>query len=547
MAGIGGDRGTGQASDPALETGLDHRRQLQVRLSRFGQVLTAASFAYWIGFVALWSGEPSIGLDGAIDLVVSIPNAVLAVTYASLWLVTRGRALSVRTLRNLDAAVVLTFGSCWGFGWVIAPVQPVLTLDYLLGIQLVLILRALLVPSSWQRTATIGALTVVPILISVVGWSERFHPLPVTHRTLVGIYLMWSLLAIALSSVGSAILYGLRRELRDARRLGQYTLLEPIGAGGMGVVYRASHAMLRRPTAVKLITADGEPSIDRFEREVQHMASLAHPNIVTVYDYGRTHDGTLYYAMELLDGIDLERIVELGGPLPASRVVFLLTQACRALAGAHAAGLVHRDIKPANLFVCRDWGTADALKILDFGLVKDLRGGATSPLTHQGTIMGTPLYMAPESWMSPETVDARSDLYSLGAVACFLLTGKPVFDGKNPFEVMVHHTQTPPAPPSRRGVSVPPDLDAIILRCLAKDPADRFASADLLRAHLEGCELANAWSSSDARDWWHLHPRIAPPHRPTAAPPGRQPLFVARGRREPGDEPGTASTAHAPP
>jgi serine/threonine protein kinase len=246
------------------------------------------------------------------------------------------------------------------------------------------------------------------------------------------------------------------------------------------------------------------------------MAMLTHPNIVTVYDYGRTESGGLYYAMELLDGADLERVIQIDGPQPPARVVHLLLQACRALAGAHAAGLVHRDIKPGNLFLCRDWGSADAVKVLDFGLVKETQTGGLA-VTADGALLGTPLYMAPETWIRPREVDVRSDLYALGAVAYFMLTGRPVFEGGNPFEVMTHHIQSQPQPPSAFTLTpVPDDLEAIILRCLAKDPDERFASAELLRAHLEDCALAGVWTAADARAWWSQHEAAL--RRPRRAP-----------------------------
>jgi eukaryotic-like serine/threonine-protein kinase len=543
---------TASSSDPALERGPDGRSHLQSRLALYSLFTLVFSVAYVGGFLALWSQAPPATFEAATRYMLSPTTSIFGVVSVAVWLLLRSRPRSPTTLRAADVVLQVAVGfalaSSLPHAASIAAAPRVAVFDILLGMLMVLTLRALIVPSSWRRTAAIGAITGALLLPSVVIWGDDVAMPGVTHQILVGIFVNWIVLSVAVSSVASGILYGLRREVRDARSLGQYTLLEPIGEGGMGVVYRARHAMLRRPTAVKLITATGNAlHLDRFEQEVQHMASLAHPNIVTVYDYGRTQDGTLYYAMELLDGADLERIVEAGGPLPPARVIHLLIQACRALAGAHAAGLVHRDIKPGNLFVCREWGSADALKVLDFGLVKDLSGSASAALTHQGAIMGTPLYMAPETWMHPESVDARSDLYSLGAVAYFLLTGRMVFSGSNPFEVMVHHTQTPPERPSQRGFSVPGDLEDIVMRCLAKDPAERHAGAEVLRAHLEDCELAGAWRSSDARDWWVAHPRVvkAAAAEPVAAPRQTMCIMARRRRGESVDEAaaGTADTA----
>ena len=241
----------------------------------------------------------------------------------------------------------------------------------------------------------------------------------------------------------SQTIYGLRKAVSDIRRLGQYTLEEKLGEGGMGVVYRASHAMLRRPTAIKLLLPDraGKDALTRFEREVRRTAMLTHPNTVTVFDYGRTTDGVFYYAMELLEGASLDEIVEVDGPQPEERVIHLLEQAAASLAEAHDAGLIHRDVKPGNILVVDRGGISDLVKVVDFGLVKDVgfraRGEATSEpaLTMADTITGTPLYMAPETVTAPETVDARADLYALGAVGYWLLTGTHVFGGKSIIEV----------------------------------------------------------------------------------------------------------------
>ena len=250
----------------------------------------------------------------------------------------------------------------------------------------------------------------------------------------------------------SQTIYGLRKAVSDIRRLGQYTLEKKLGEGGMGVVYRASHAMLRRPTAIKLLLPDraGKDALTRFEREVRRTAMLTHPNTVTVFDYGRTTDGVFYYAMELLEGASLDEIVEVDGPQPEERVIHLLEQAAASLAEAHDAGLIHRDVKPGNILVVDRGGISDLVKVVDFGLVKDVgvraRGGATSEpaLTMANAITGTPLYIAPETMTAPETVDARTDLYALGAVGYWLLTGTHVFGGKSILEVCAHHLHSVP-------------------------------------------------------------------------------------------------------
>jgi serine/threonine-protein kinase len=270
------------------------------------------------------------------------------------------------------------------------------------------------------------------------------------------------------------------------------------------VVYRASHAMLRRPTAIKLLSDGGEASLARFEQEVHLLAGLNHPNIVTVHDYGRTAGGSFYYAMELLDGMDLEKLVAAGGAQPPERVIHIVRQVARGLHEAHDVGLVHRDIKPANIFLCRRWGEPDAVKVLDFGLAKNNAEPPTS-LTAQNVVLGTPLYISPEALKSADLVDVCSDIYSLGAVAYYLLTAHPVFIGTSAVEVFVQHLHSDPVVPSERlGRAVPADLEAIVLRCLAKSPGDRYPTAAELERALAACAAAAEWSADRARDWWQL-------------------------------------------
>jgi serine/threonine-protein kinase len=315
------------------------------------------------------------------------------------------------------------------------------------------------------------------------------------------------------TTVVSHIVFGLRAEVRRARRLGQYLLESKLGEGGMGVVYRAHHGMMRRPTAVKLLKTDqtSETSLKRFEREVQLTARLTHPHTITIFDYGRTPEGLFYYAMELLDGASLERVVGVGGALPAARVVHVLYHVAGALTEAHEVGLIHRDIKPANIILCRQGGVYDFPKVVDFGLVKDLEEVGGVGLTRADTLAGTPLYLSPEAVTAPDRVDARSDLYSLGAVGYFALTGTNVFSGKTLVEVCSHHLHTPPEPPSARlGRDVPDDLERLLLQCLQKDPAKRPPGAHELMCQLEACADFGGWTGDEAREWWSQHgPQVA--------------------------------------
>jgi serine/threonine-protein kinase len=310
---------------------------------------------------------------------------------------------------------------------------------------------------------------------------------------------------VAVATVASQVIYRLRSEVRAARQLGQYVLGEKVGEGGMGIVYRATHALLRRETALKLLPPDrvDPATIRRFEREVVETARLRHPNTVAIYDYGRTPDGVFYYAMEYLDGFDLGELIAAEGPLPPGRVVGLLAQVLASLEEAHAIGLVHRDIKPANVMVVGNTGAYDLVKVLDFGLVKSeapLDGGTS--LTDVGRLTGTPLYMAPEAIVHPEAAEPRSDLYAAAAVGYFMLTGQHVFTGGSMVELLAAHLHRPPPPMRERlGREVPLELEALLLRGLSKAPADRPPSAAAFRDALSRCDVP-PWTQEDARAWW---------------------------------------------
>jgi serine/threonine-protein kinase len=306
----------------------------------------------------------------------------------------------------------------------------------------------------------------------------------------------------------SGIVHGLRREVREARRLGAYTLEKKIGEGGMGVVYQANHALLRRSTAIKLLSPEktGETNLKRFEQEVRLTARLTHPNTVTVFDFGHTPDGLFYYAMELLDGADLEQIIEVGGPMPTGRALKVLSELAGALEEAHGIGLIHRDIKPGNVILCTQGGKPDVAKLVDFGLVKELVEGEDAGITRPDTVLGTPRYLAPEVARSPDEVGERSDLYAVGAVGYFLLTGHHVFEGRTLVEIMGHHMHTEPQSLSeKRGEPVAEDVETLILDCLAKSPDARPASARALLQRIFACRDFGTWTEDDARTWWQVH------------------------------------------
>ena len=318
-----------------------------------------------------------------------------------------------------------------------------------LGGGLLVVLRAAVVPAPPRATLLFTSLLGLPFVAVPFFFapaSAGFPALRTAHFPWVGALtyaIWWSVIAVG-ATVVSHVVFGLRAEVRRARRLGQYTIEAKIGEGGMGVVYRAHHGMMRRPTAIKLLRPEKavEANLKRFEREVQLTARLTHPHTITIFDYGRTPEGVFYYAMELLDGASLERVVAVAGRLPPARVVHVLYEVAGALVEAHETGLIHRDVKPANIILCRQGGLYDFPKVVDFGLVKDLEVSGDAALTHADVIAGTPLYIAPEAITAPQSVGPQSDIYSLGAVGYFALTGQHVFQGRTLVEVCSHHLHT---------------------------------------------------------------------------------------------------------
>jgi serine/threonine-protein kinase len=319
--------------------------------------------------------------------------------------------------------------------------------------------------------------------------------------------------------IPSKIMVRMGRHVQRARELGSYRLVERIGQGGMGEVWRATHRMLARPAAIKLIKpeilgAPGGPEagvlIERFRREAEAASALQSPHTIRLYDFGETRAGTFYFVMELLDGLDLETLVRRFGPVPPARVVELLRQTCQSLGEAHERGLIHRDVKPANIYLCRLGREYDFMKVLDFGLVKYDEDQSIMDTIKTNTEMttGTPAYMAPEM-ANGEPIDRRADIYALGCVAYWLLTGHLVFEADSPLRMLIQHIQATPAPPSARtGQSIPPALEAHIMRCLAKKPEDRPASVDDIADALDRIALDLPWRQAEAREWWEAN--IAP-------------------------------------
>ena len=379
------------------------------------------------------------------------------------------------------------FGHC--FGWFVGVVT-----------------YGLLVPNPWWRMAVASAIafviaaSVAPFA-AILNVSIRDHLLYLTSWSVSS-----SAIASALAIFSSFKISSLQSEVYEAKKLGPYQLKKQLGRGGMGEVYLAEHRLLKRPCAVKIIRperADEGDLLSRFEREVQVTAQLTHPNTVEIFDYGRSEDGTFYYVMEYLDGINLDDLVSEHGPMPAARAVHFAKQLCGALREAHGNGLVHRDIKPSNVIVCQQGGIYDVVKLLDFGLVGTMQTNPeATKLTGDGMALGTPQFMSPEQVRGSGTVDARSDIYSLGGLMYFLLTGRTPFEADSGYAMALAHIEQPV--PSMRSIcpDIPEDVEAIVELCLAKKPEDRFDGVQTLESALKQCDCREYWTTTDATEWW---------------------------------------------
>ncbi|HEY1188935.1 MAG TPA: serine/threonine-protein kinase [Gemmata sp.] len=391
-----------------------------------------------------------------------------------------------------------------------------------------IILYGVVIPNTRRRSLIgTGLLSAVPLvataLAALVNPTVR-GVLPAIVPVTVLPLAMAGMVAVFSASRSNALQRQAFDAMRELKQLGAYILRKKLGEGGMGEVWLAEHRLLKRPCAMKFVRADlaCEPATAaRFEREVRAVTGLTHYNTVRIYDYGRGDDGCFYYVMEYLEGPTLDRLVKDKGPLAPGRAVYLLRQLCGALSEAHRSGLVHRDLKPANIIVAALGGQRDVVKLLDFGLVQDHGSASDVKITRAGTVLGTPSYMCPEQ-AAGESVDPRGDLYSLGAVAFFCLTGRPPFEGTSVGKLISAHL-TQPAPDLRAlRPDVPPDLAAVVAKCLAKDPAGRFATACELESALAGCACSTAWSAALALRWWE------PPTEAPTAPAAEQTETMVR-------------------
>ncbi|HEY5945360.1 MAG TPA: serine/threonine-protein kinase [Kofleriaceae bacterium] len=425
------------------------------------------------------------------------------VLMAVLWRICLVRhRLSFGWLYFLDYFYALGSGTVLGMAALFAYDYPPSHYVSLIYAYIAIFTRTIIVPSTGRRTLLAGSLCFGPMVTAAIILGITYNLMAPGHVFALGATLL-SGVAIVLAASGSDIIYGLRQKVSAAQQLGAYKLERKIGEGGNGAVYLAHHIMLRRPTAVKLLLPDrvGAENVERFEREVQHMSQLTHPNTVAVFDYGRSPEGHFYYAMEYLGGgVDLQNLVAKYGPQPGGRVAQILGQVCGALSEAHDNQIIHRDIKPANIILCERGGMPDFVKVVDYGLVKEItaKGNVSTQV-----ILGTPAYVAPEAITDPENVGPACDLYALGAVGYFLLTGKRVFEGKTAVDICIQHVTAQPKPPSQAAaIYVQPELEAILMKCLSKKPGDRFASAYDLAAALRGLPATKDWDLPDARLWW---------------------------------------------
>jgi hypothetical protein len=494
-------RAGGASSDVEVE------RFYALRVSDYARILTLIfGGMYVLGLLMVAVIAPSEMLPFHLH-PAKLANLGFALGGLAVWRLTRRPQAPSWLVTASDVLLPVGVSAIVGVVSVVTPPGRGLYFVPLLIAALLLVLRAALIPSAPGRTALVGALSSTPVVAASysIAASDPALPAPITPTIVTLGCGAWCLALIGATVLVSRAIYGLYHEVRSVKRLGQYVLGELVGEGGMGSVYRAEHAMLRRPTAVKVLLPDrvGRDSLARFEREVTLTARLTHPNTIAVYDYGRTPDGLFYYAMEYIDGLSLEELVRRFGPQPPGRVIHALSQMAGALGEAHSLGLIHRDIKPANVLFCERGGLPDAVRLVDFGLVKQLTAKGGPELTRTESITGTPHYMAPEAIIDAANVDHRADIYGVGGVGFYLLTGRPPFEGASVVEICGHHLHTPPRLPSEvLGAPVPADLEALILSCLSKSPAARPAGALDLHDALAACAQTSPFSVAESRRFW---------------------------------------------
>jgi len=485
----------------------------------FPNLLSAEDRAIIFGAVVHWlPGTISIVVALAVAAVLTSPkiSPAAAATTAVVFEIVSSYGIAAAEflqVRGLDFRNVTWIGLSWVAIWTL--------------------LFTIVVPTSPRRSVLVGlaACSGVPVMAAL---SFRLFPPPMllTGSQFFFVFVFPYLLVVGMAYVGARVLFALGNEVRKARELGSYVLLKQLGRGGMGEVWSARHRLLARPAAIKLIRVPAKASVigiaaeSRFEREAQAIASLRSPHTVNLFDFGIAEDGTFYYVMELLEGLDAERLVNRFGPMPAERAIHVIRQVCHSLSEAESIDLVHRDIKPANVFLCRYGEDYDFVKVLDFGIVKAIQGPGLvdnaptlTALTAEHVVRGTPAFIAPEQAIGSQPVDHRADIYGIGCLAYWLLTGQLVFTGDTPMQLIIKHAQAVPEAPSVRAeLPIPRELDAVILACLAKNPSDRPQSARELAHRLDEVPVGRRWTADLARAWWEQHHPV--PSQPAASAVG---------------------------
>jgi len=497
-------------------TNPEARAFLQRRVAMFG-LIGAILGGTALGFRVVM-GLLFTSLEDQVTQPSFIIHAAAILPLLGVWAICRKHDYSVGTIHAIEnAGIFLAAVGYIGMGMDIRPEVGADTITAFI-LALVMFARSVFVPSSARRTTILGILIGIPLIAAMYWhyldvdlhiWKSFGYPAKSDVRVAASqsvITAMWWTLTVGLSALASHVIHRLRREVRSIQRLGQYNIDRKLGEGAMGIVYEAHHGMLKRPTAIKLLKPEiADPdSLERFRREVQLTAKLTHPNTVTIYDYGRTPDGKFYYAMELLSGATLTQVVNASGEQPVERVVRILRDAALALNEAHDIGLIHRDIKPSNIMLTRQGGVPDVTKVLDFGLVKNLGRIDDLERTNTLSIKGTPHYLSPEAIQEPQSIDATTDIYALGAVGYYLLSGRHVFEGKTIMEVCLHHLHTEPVPLSEVGsIDVPKELEELVFACLEKRQANRPSSGQELADALDALDVGR-WTRMDAEAWWDV-------------------------------------------
>ena len=469
----------------------------------------------WIAVLSGVEATEGLAESGGFQFI----NLAAAAASFGIWWAAGSRRVSAQSLHTIGLAyeVVICFTIATIAFWQYYVVNQ--RLPNLTWVPMVVILFPLIMPGPPRRmlaaAVTAGAMSPLALLLLQAAGKVTATADAYVQAT------VHSAFAVAFAYSGAKLIYGLGREVAAAREYGSYRLVELLGQGGMGEVWRARHHLLARRAAIKLIRPEAlgdqqtrRVALARFEQEAQATASLRSPHTIDLYDFGISDTGVFYYVMELLVGRDMQTLVRDFGQLPPERVLYLLEQVCESLAEAHVAGLVHRDIKPSNIYVCREGLRYDFVKVLDFGLARDRRPEAVRLTMNTSVrLTGTPAYMAPEVILGATEVDPRADIYALGCVAYFLLTGQLVFEGTTPMKTLLKHVEEAPVPPSQRTeVAVPPALDALILACLEKDPDRRPKDAQAVLHLVRECRVGTLWNDDRAREWWVMHlPELSAP------------------------------------